>query len=244
MEIWNVEANPSQCSQVMNHRSLTFFTALSVAAHVVLFGLSPATEQDSLRLQESYIEIGMVSLPQVNTDFTQDRSQQKKAPSINNNQSTAQEPVIAKAQLQKTAVRQSTETQSPGATKTVAPIETINHKNKKNPLHPASTLSSSQPDTSPAAATKAAPLYSKNPAPDYPATALRYGWEGEVWLKVVVSSSGEVEKVVIEQSSNYQVLDQAAVKTVRMWRFKPARIGNTATKGSIRVPIRFKIKRT
>jgi protein TonB len=123
-------------------------------------------------------------------------------------------------------------------------METINHKDKKSPLHPASTLSSSQPGTSPAAATKAAPLYSKNPAPDYPATALRYGWEGEVWLRVVVGSSGMVDKITIEQSSNYLVLDQAAVKTVRKWKFIPAKIGNLSTKGSIRIPILFKIKRT
>ena len=83
-----------------------------------------------------------------------------------------------------------------------------------------------------------------NPAPVYPADALRYGWEGEVWLIVDVSRSGEASNVKVDKSSGYPVLDRAASRTVRKWQFEPARVGTESVEGSVRIPVRFKIKRT
>ena len=78
----------------------------------------------------------------------------------------------------------------------------------------------------------------------YPADALRYGWEGEVWLVVDVTRNGEVSRVKVDRSSGYPILDRAAARTVRKWQFEPARVGSEPVDGSVRVPVRFKIRRT
>lgn len=87
----------------------------------------------------------------------------------------------------------------------------------------------------------AAPIYAENPPPRYPRVALLQGWSGEVWIRVRVSSSGRVLDAAIEHSSGHRVLDSAALKAVRRWRFHPARRGDTPMAGVVRLPIRFKL---
>src|SRR5690606_9948978 len=67
--------------------------------------------------------------------------------------------------------------------------------------------------------------YLRSPAPEYPAAALRRGYEGKVLLRVQVSAEGLAKTVEIAQSSGRDILDEAAVKTVRKWRFVPAMKG-------------------
>lgn len=88
----------------------------------------------------------------------------------------------------------------------------------------------------------AAPIYAENPPPRYPRVALLQGWSGEVWIRVRVSSSGRVLDATIEHSSGHRVLDSAALKAVRRWRFHPARRGDTPMAGDVRLPIRFKLR--
>ena len=228
----------------MSNKSLIFFTLFSMTAHAVLIGFWPAKEQALLRPQESSIEIGMVSLPLVNIDFTQDRSRPNNPNKVNKKQSATQDPATdatvdpAKNGNQRNRI------------KTLSPVAKVTSNNpteaidEENSTHFVAATSSSQPDISPVSASKAAPLYSRNSAPDYPSNALRYGWEGEVWLKVAIGSSGAVDGIIIEQSSDYLILDQAAVKAVYDWQFEPARVGEEPTESSIRIPIRFKIKRS
>ena len=81
--------------------------------------------------------------------------------------------------------------------------------------------------------------YLNNPAPDYPALAVRQGWQGTVLLRVRVLASGTVEAVEIKQSSGKKLLDDEAVQTVKRWSFAPARRGSTPIDGWATVPIEF-----
>lgn len=86
------------------------------------------------------------------------------------------------------------------------------------------------------------PSYLRNPAPPYPLEARRNGWEGVVTLDVIVNPSGHPVNVTIQQSSGYATLDKAAVKAVKAWRFRPARMGNVPVESRVRIPVRFEFK--
>lgn len=83
--------------------------------------------------------------------------------------------------------------------------------------------------------------YLDNPAPNYPATAQRMGWEGTVLLKVRVLADGRPASVELQQSSGRKLLDDAALSTVRRWLFTPAKRGEVAVEGWATVPIDFKL---
>ncbi len=92
------------------------------------------------------------------------------------------------------------------------------------------------------AITEAKPDYLKNPAPAYPLSARRRGQEGTVLLVAAIDQNGSAVKVDIEESSGYAVLDEAARKSVRLWRFKPARLGSVSVPSTVRVPVKFDLR--
>ena len=83
--------------------------------------------------------------------------------------------------------------------------------------------------------------YLNNPAPTYPPMARRFGEQGRVLLKVLVSETGNAEKVQIENSSGYNKLDQAAIEAVKQWTFIPAKRSNQAISAYVLVPIKFSL---
>lgn len=84
--------------------------------------------------------------------------------------------------------------------------------------------------------------YLKNPAPPYPPLSRRAGEEGKVVLRVSVSPQGTAEHVEIKTSSGSTRLDEAAQKTVRTWKFIPAKRGDTPLQSFVLVPIIFKLE--
>jgi periplasmic protein TonB len=86
------------------------------------------------------------------------------------------------------------------------------------------------------------PVYLENPAPVYPVLARKNGWEGVVVLRVLVEKNGNAGRVEIKQSSGRDVLDQAAARTVRGWKFAPARLGKVLFSSWVEIPIQFKLK--
>ena len=89
---------------------------------------------------------------------------------------------------------------------------------------------------------EAKPGYLKNPAPPYPWEARQKGWQGVVVLKVFIDKAGHPTRIEKEKSSGFDVLDEAALKTVGSWRFHPAQIGTLPVESSVRVPIRFELE--
>ena len=81
--------------------------------------------------------------------------------------------------------------------------------------------------------------YLKNPPPQYPQAAVRKKQEGLVLLTVTVSGTGQAQKVEIKKSSQYPLLDEAALKAIRRWKFDPAHLGLIHVDSQIDIPIRF-----
>lgn len=77
----------------------------------------------------------------------------------------------------------------------------------------------------------------QNPSPEYPAIAVRRGWEGDVLLDVEVDQVGEVLECAVARSSGFPVLDSAAEVAVRNWRFRHG-------PGTTRVRIEFLLSGT
>lgn len=88
----------------------------------------------------------------------------------------------------------------------------------------------------------AKPNYLKNPPPAYPEAARRLGQEGLVVLSVKVSREGAPDSVAIKQSSGFSLLDEAAARAVRRWKFHPAKIGTLPIESVVEVPIRFQLE--
>lgn len=84
--------------------------------------------------------------------------------------------------------------------------------------------------------------YLRNPAPPYPAISRRMREEGKVTLRVLVTPQGTAESVEVKTSSGSARLDEAALRTVRQWRFIPARRGDTAVQSWVLVPVIFKLE--
>lgn len=77
--------------------------------------------------------------------------------------------------------------------------------------------------------------------PAYPKVALRMGWEGSCLCAIVLDAEGKVTSVEILESSGYDVLDEAATKAIRGWKFAAATKGGVAIDGRLEHRIRFRI---
>ena len=84
--------------------------------------------------------------------------------------------------------------------------------------------------------------YLRNPAPPYPAISRRMREEGKVLLRVSVMPAGTADSVEIKTSSGSTRLDESALRTVRQWRFIPARRGEIAVQSWVLVPVIFKLE--
>jgi len=85
--------------------------------------------------------------------------------------------------------------------------------------------------------------YLNNPKPGYPMMSKRLGEEGQVLLRVLVSSQGSAEQVQLLRSSGFPRLDEAAQEAVAKWRFVPAKVGSVATTAWVQVPVSFQLRR-
>ena len=80
-----------------------------------------------------------------------------------------------------------------------------------------------------------------NPKPVYPKMAIRRGLEGDVSLQVKISESGAVDAIFIEKASGYAILDEAAVASVRKWRFTPALKDGQPSAAVTIIPVQFRL---
>lgn len=104
------------------------------------------------------------------------------------------------------------------------------------------TASASAPRVQPDSEPDYKASYLHNPHPVYPMVARRMGWEGRVILSVEVLAEGSCGAVVVYRSSGHEVLDNAAMNTVKTWRFTPARhVGNAVTQW-FKVPVNFSLE--
>ncbi|HHW4680114.1 MAG TPA: energy transducer TonB [Xylella taiwanensis] len=111
-------------------------------------------------------------------------------------------------------------------------------------------MSAQMPTTAAPAPTTAAttpinqptPLPGQMPPPEYPADAAARGDHGTVTVRVLVDAEGAPSGVEMAKSSGSRELDNAALQTVRGWRFKPARNSNDQpVPGSLEIPFEFNL---
>lgn len=81
--------------------------------------------------------------------------------------------------------------------------------------------------------------YLNNPAPRYPAISRTMQEQGTVLLNVVVDENGLAKSVALNKSSGFSRLDDAAISTVKKWKFVPAQNGQATMTSTIQVPIKF-----
>ena len=87
------------------------------------------------------------------------------------------------------------------------------------------------------------PVVIQNTPPSYPDLARRNGWEGRVMIRVEVSAEGRPLSTAIAKSSGFGVLDQAALRAVKSWRFQPRTVAGIPSAGSVEVPVSFSLNR-
>jgi protein TonB len=85
------------------------------------------------------------------------------------------------------------------------------------------------------------PKYYRNPKPRYPRIARKQGYEGIVVLKVEILPNGRVGQIRVKKSSGYRMLDRSALKTVKGWKFIPAKRGEDPIGMWAEIPIRFEL---
>ena len=85
------------------------------------------------------------------------------------------------------------------------------------------------------------PQYTHKPI-KYPSRARERGQEGRLEVSVSVSALGKVTKVVLLSSSGHVLLDKAALKAVKRWRFKPAIHHGQAVAATVVVPYEFRLQ--
>jgi TonB family protein len=81
-----------------------------------------------------------------------------------------------------------------------------------------------------------------NAPPPYPQDAYSAGRQGTVRLRVSITAGGAVSAISVATSSGVPSLDEAALATVRTWRFQPALRRGVAVPLDAIVPIRFSIR--
>ena len=83
-----------------------------------------------------------------------------------------------------------------------------------------------------------------NPKPVYPIIARKRGFEGTVLLKVQVLKDGNVGKVNLEKSSNYEILDRSATEAINKWIFIPGKKNGLPVASWVTVPVKFQLTST
>jgi TonB family protein len=67
--------------------------------------------------------------------------------------------------------------------------------------------------------------------------------EGRVIVRVEVSAEGRPLSTAIAIRSGLGVLDQAALRAVKSWRFQPRTIAGIPAPGTVEVPVNFSLNR-
>lgn len=88
------------------------------------------------------------------------------------------------------------------------------------------------------------PVLLSAPPPDYPAALRDAGVEGTVVVRLIVDSLGRVEPgTVTVVRCDHPGLATPAAQSLRLARFRPARVAGRAVRVLVEVPVRFRLRR-
>ena len=87
------------------------------------------------------------------------------------------------------------------------------------------------------------PYLISTPKPiQYPRWAIRQGWQGRLEIALEILKDGSVGRTKVMKSTGYRLLDEAATKAVRTWRFSPATREGKFVLTCIELPITFQLE--
>lgn len=210
--------------------------ALVVAAHAGLLLLIGATRPPLPAPREQTIEVALL-LPQSRPEPppSAGKSLPIKVPASKPTPAKprAATPTPATPAIEATASTSAPTATAPAATEATAPspgAPSASGQNGQGEAHDAVSRARFDAD------------YLHNPAPPYPPQSRRMSEEGKVILRVEVSAEGRAENIEVKTSSGSARLDESALRTVRSWRFIPAKRGETPVDSWVLVPIIFKLE--
>jgi protein TonB len=88
------------------------------------------------------------------------------------------------------------------------------------------------------------PVLLSAPPPDYPPALRDAGVEGTVVVRLIVDSLGGVEPGTVRVvRSDHPGLAAPAAQSLRLARFRPARVAGRAVRVLVEVPVRFRLRR-
>jgi protein TonB len=220
-------------------RSLAIFLACSAFVHAAVFGLVPGLMRDS-------------GPPPVALEVT--LSVPRPLPVAPPEPETPP-PIKRKAEPQRKPEPAQTSVKSQATAQAEQPAPILSLPAQQAPAESTFTVPGPKPVEAPQAPTQKPQVasvatlppafnaaYLRNPAPRYPLAARRFGEQGTVTLRVLVTAEGLPARVDLEKTSGSVHLDSAAIEAVKGWRFTPARRGNEAVEGWVLVPIVFRLE--
>lgn len=78
----------------------------------------------------------------------------------------------------------------------------------------------------------------KKVAPHYPAIVKAAGIEGMVWLKVIISESGKIDKIEVSKATD-SVFVPVTIDAVKQWQFSPAQKDGKPIRAEVTIPFKF-----
>ena len=75
----------------------------------------------------------------------------------------------------------------------------------------------------------------------YPAEAKRGGLEGHVVVRVLIGTNGKADKMEVVESEPEGVFDEAALKSLKYWQFRPGILGGELVATWVKIPLSFKL---
>jgi protein TonB len=113
--------------------------------------------------------------------------------------------------------------------------ETVNEMKHDEPLDQSTSAAEVHDTVKP----ERLPSILEQARPSYPEDARKAGIEGMVVVKVLVDTTGKVDKVDIIRS--VPKLDSAAIEAARKFRFNPARLDDQPVSSWMTIPFHFKL---
>jgi TonB family protein len=83
------------------------------------------------------------------------------------------------------------------------------------------------------------PVKTKNVPPIYPSFAVSAHIQGVVILEATIGTDGKVKDIKVLRS--IKELDDAAIKAVRAWEYKPTLVNNQAVQVITTIPVNFSL---
>ncbi|KLV07295.1 hypothetical protein ABT56_05910 [Photobacterium aquae] len=243
----------------MNTKRYVIAGAISVAFHGVLLSVVPNTMALAMPIgtEANKVSLNLVAVPspqpkptaQVEPDTQPQQVPEKEAP-------TERKKLVKKKQVEAPKTPKAKPRPPKPVEKKVKPVDkqpkpvvhkkTVEPKKQSEkhieaPSVPAQTAeASSGVNNNPQLVSK--PTFATRPSPvSYPKMAKRRGIEGMVMVEVWIDETGKQIKQTLVQSSGANILDDAAIKAIKRWRFSSHIVDGQAIAHRVQIPVRFEL---